>query len=117
VSKHSKSIRNGDVILQWLGPAPDTNIEPAEHVLAVGEESGHSHVLRGVMAPADTVLTPPPGAHVGDDARGFIVSEVAELRIEGQPWRHYSHTVQPGLWAFWIQQRLTIHNEVVDVTD
>jgi len=77
-------VRQGDVTLIRVADRYPEG-EPAEHVLAVGEESGHWHAIRAVLEEADGV-------------RLVTVREPTEVRVEGQPGRHPPILLQPGTY-------------------
>lgn len=83
-------VRQGDVVLvrvETRDPAGD----PADHVLAVGEESGHWHALVGVLEEVD-------------GARLVTVREPTEVRVEGQPGRHPPILLPAGTYRVQIGQ-------------
>jgi hypothetical protein len=93
-------IRQGDLILQSHS-LPESIGEPRTLTLAVGEESGHSHVLFGV-----------------DRGPGLVeVLAPTALRVEGMPWRHDPITVPAGTYRYWVQRQLSESEEVVRVQD
>lgn len=99
-------IRQGDLMLRRVSDA-STDETPRPVTLAIGEESGHSHVLDGF-----------PVTPLGDQGRGVVeVLAPTNLRVEGMPWRHDPIPVSPGRYEFWIQRELTAEQEVVRVTD
>jgi len=81
--------RQGDLILQRID-ARDTGPQ-SRQTLAVGEESGHSHVLQGFV--------PEPGIIVLDD--------VADLHVDGMPWRHDAIKIPAGTYRYWVQREYT----------
>jgi len=78
-------IGQGDVALKRIGDSHTS--EPAKQItVAVGEESGHSHVLRGVER-----------ARVGG-ARLIDVPQDTQIVVAGMPWRHDAIMVPAGLY-------------------
>ena len=74
----------GDVTLVRIGEA--TACDPVDVTLAVGEESGHSHVIRGA-------------ARCDQGPRRLLsVPAGTRLEIAGQPWRHDAIVVPAGLY-------------------
>ncbi len=86
-------IRQGDLVLQRVGEEPATPPKsvPADLVLAVGEESGHSHRLRAAQLQPDLIY----------------LAEGANLRVEGMPWRHDEIGVEPGVYKCWVEREYT----------
>lgn len=95
-------IRQGDLVLAPTETAPLKGRKKARPVtLAIGEESGHSHVLDGILR-GDGVIE---------------VLDTSTLRVEGQPWRHEALTVEPGVYRFFVQRQLSESEEVIRVAD
>ena len=94
-------IRQGDLMMERIGEAREADQVVETVTLAVGEQSGHSHVVCGQLLEAGLVNIPL------DDV----------LRTEGQPWRHDPIPVKPGLWRFWQQREVTEDEEVRQVAD
>lgn len=88
-----KLIRQGDLILSLVSSDAKPNAaEKATITLAVGEESGHSHVLDNAL-------------RVGVDQ--VFLAEDSTLRVEGMPWRHESIAVPAGTYRYWVEQEYT----------
>ena len=79
-------IGQGDVSLRRIGDSATVEA-PKAITVAVGEQSGHSHVLRlGVEL-------------VRVDARRLIdVPQDTQIEVAGMPWRHTALTVPAGLY-------------------
>lgn len=80
-------IGQGDVTLIRVGPARRTGQRRRDLTVAIGEESGHSHVLRlgvdlGVIE----------GKHLID------VPQATQIDVAGMPWRHTALDLAPGLY-------------------
>lgn len=83
-------VRQGDVILRRTRRR-HPKAEAVEHVLAVGEESGHWHAVVGRLA------------QVGD--RRFVtLDKPAQLRVEGQPDRHTPVDLPAGTWEVLVER-------------
>lgn len=89
-------IRQGDLTLRRVGAAPPGAVRPT--TLAVGEESGHSHVADGYLA-GDRFVAPAP----------------TTLRVEGMPWRHRPVPVPAGEYEIVHQRELTEDEEIEEV--
>lgn len=101
-------IRQGDLIVRRVADAEPGAAAPV--TLAVGEESGHSHVVEAVLRRAVDVTSP--------DSVGVVdVLAPTELRIEGQPWRHDPIPLAPGRYEYWVQRELSDDDEVSSVAD
>jgi len=88
-----QTIRQGDLILVAADIAADFGPTQPQ-TLAIGEESGHSHVLTGALAEVE--------------GRRFIRLDQADaLRVEGMPWRHDPITVPAGVWEVRVQREYT----------
>ncbi|MGA0069525.1 MAG: hypothetical protein ACO3PB_08735 [Miltoncostaeaceae bacterium] len=100
-------IRQGDLMMRRVGDPTTTDHPTKPATLAIGEESGHSHVLDGLVAVAL------------DNAPRGVVDVPAEtlLRVEGMPWRHDPIPVAPGRYEYWIQRELSEADEIRRVVD
>ena len=89
-----QTIRQGDLVLVAAADL-DADFGPTQlQTLAIGEESGHSHVLTGALAEVE--------------GRRFIrLDQADELRVEGMPWRHDPITVPAGVWEVRVQREYT----------
>lgn len=95
-------IRQGDLVIATIDAPPLKRRRQAKAItLAVGEESGHSHVLDAVLR----------------DSGIFEVVAPTTLRVEGQPWRHDPIPVEPGVYRFFVQRQLSEDEEVIRVAD
>lgn len=101
-------IRQGDLILHRISDGSTLkNVTPEEVVLAVGEESGHSHITRGVVEREPSTQAP-----------GILhIQSQTILRVGGQPWRHEEISVPPGTYNFWVQRELNESEDIVLVHD
>jgi hypothetical protein len=99
-------LRQGDVLLVALKRQGWENFEPEhrELVLAVGEGSGHSHVLHAPALRRDDIV------YVLKD--GSLVHE----RPDGQPAEHQTITVPRGVYRV-VQQREWIQGIARKVRD
>jgi len=89
-----QTIRQGDLLLVAAFPDLDFPAASRLHTLAVGEESGHSHVIEAQLATAN--------------GRRYVhLNKPSTLRIEGMPWRHEPITIPPGTWEVRIQREYT----------
>lgn len=84
-----KMIRQGDLVLVRVGDA-ETAEKPTAVKLAIGEDSGHAHVLDVVKIADRLVDVPQP----------------SQLRVEPDhlAWRHQPIPVPPGRYQYVIQQ-------------
>ena len=97
-------LRQGDLVLQRV-PDASTDAPARPLTLAIGEESGHSHALTARLVS-------------GGLGEGVIVLDApADLRVDGQPWRHTAITVPPGTYRYWVQRELSEGDEVRRVQD
>lgn len=84
-------IRQGDVLLTRVGECASSE-QTRELTLAIGEQSGHSHVLHGGVE----VL-----------ARGHRYVDVPRdttVTIEGMPWRHAPVMLPSGRWEIVVER-------------
>lgn len=80
-------IGQGDVSLVRIGDARRTKKKDVKAVtLAIGEESGHSHVLKA------GVLT----IEKSTGKKYLDVPQETQVVVEGMPWRHTALTVPAG---------------------
>jgi hypothetical protein len=88
-------IRQGDVILRKVRPCKVTGA-PTLLILAVGEESGHAHVLRAVEVKQG-------------EQRFVVVPEAAPVHVtpDTMAWRHAPITVPPGTYEVVIEREYT----------
>ena len=96
-------IRQGDLMMRRVGSVSASR-RAATVTLAVGEESGHSHVVDGWL---DRPLTA--------DKPGLVSVGQTQLRVAGMPWRHGAIIVPSGQYEFWIQRELTENEELEEV--
>lgn len=99
-------IRQGDLILRRIPGQADT--KKSEIVtLAVGEESGHSHVTDGFIARKPVEGLP-----------GLLhVQAPTTLWIGGQSWRHDEIKLTAGVYEFWVQRELSADEDIQNVQD
>ena len=83
-------VRQGDVVLRQVARR-EISAEPKDHVLAVGEESGHWHALVGRL-------------EVVEDRTLVTLDEPAMLRVEGQPGRHTPIKIPAGTWEVRVER-------------
>lgn len=79
-------IGQGDITLIRVGDAEAVEGLTAPVTLAVGEESGHSHVLTaGILVQRG-------------DRKYLNVPQDAKVEVQGMPWRHTPLDVPAGLY-------------------
>lgn len=101
-----KLIRQGDLVLRRIGDAQSTE-QPTDQTLAVGKQSGHSHVVRGVVV-----------QELAPSIVGLVdVPTLADLRVAGMPWRHDKIQLPSGRYEYWIQREVGPDDEVRNVVD
>lgn len=84
-------IRQGDVVLRTV-PAREPAGVAKEITLAIGEESGHSHVLTAAIE------------EIVGDSRFVTLRQDGQVRIEGMPWRHTAINVLAGTYEVIIER-------------
>lgn len=97
LTKHSGEAmiyRQGDVILRRVHKACPVHMDPVPHrvTLAVGENSGHSHVLDVLRDWTE------------DDRRYVDVAQGVQARVEGLPGRHDPITLDAGTYEVIIER-------------
>lgn len=90
--------RQGDLMIRRTANT-DTAKQPTEQTLAIGEESGHSHVIDAVMIQPGLIDVPVP----------------TMLRVAGMPWRHDALELPAGRYEYWIQRELTEDEELEQI--
>ena len=91
----NRHVRQGDVLLVWIGIQKPTGKPKASRriVLAEGEVTGHAHVIDG----------PAPEFVSTDGDRLLWVEAPAQIEHE----EHAMVTLEPGLWRLGIQMEQT----------
>jgi len=98
----------GDVFYKTLSTLPKSAKKITNKPIALGEHSGHCHVLTG-----DVEMFEIEGrmvAVVGND--GAMLQHIHESKLTSKSWienkliekaDHNPHTLKPGIYEFWIQ--------------
>jgi len=81
--------RQGDLHLQRI---PDTPIDasPRRHTLAIGENSGHAHVVPMARLQGDVIVLDEPGQVIVDPP--------------SMAWRHDALALPAGTYRYWVQR-------------
>lgn len=88
--------RQGDLALIPVDDAPVNAKASDKHVLAVGEESGHAHVIDNSLFDANAMLL------TVLDGGASLVVDPPSMR-----WRHESLSIAPGNYKLVVQREYT----------